>query len=76
LNISDDDNRLDFDLAMEVIDFFQLSLLDAEKIKGEVIESVSQWKRVATEVGISRHEQTLMAPAFNIFCYLSELPFC
>jgi serine/threonine-protein kinase HipA len=66
LNISDDDNRLDFDLAMEVIDFFQLSSLDAEKIKGEVIESVSQWKRVATEVGISRHEQTLMAPAFNI----------
>lgn len=32
---------------MEVIDLFQLSLLDAEKIKGEVIESVSQWQKVA-----------------------------
>ncbi len=51
---------------MEVIDFFQLNLLDAEKIKTEVIESVSQWKKVATEVGISRHEQTLMASAFSV----------
>ncbi|WP_139103325.1 type II toxin-antitoxin system HipA family toxin, partial [Pararhodobacter sp. CCB-MM2] len=33
LNISDNDNRLDYDLAMDVIDFFQLQKAQAEKIK-------------------------------------------
>ena len=44
LNITDDDNRLDYDLAMQVIDFFHLDKTSAKKIKIEVLESVSQWK--------------------------------
>ncbi len=66
LNISDDDNSLDYDLAMEVIDFFQLNTSDAQTIKDEVLASVSRWEEVATRVGISRSEQKLMAPAFNV----------
>jgi len=66
LSISDDDNSLDYDLAMEVINFFQLSTSDAQKIKDEVLTSVSHWKDAATKIGISRSEQQLMAPAFNI----------
>jgi serine/threonine-protein kinase HipA len=66
LNITDDDNRLDYELAMSVIDFFQLKKSTAEKIKTDVLTSVSQWQAIATTIGISRGEQQLLAAAFNI----------
>lgn len=66
LNISDTDNRLDYDLAMSVIDFFQLSRQRAEQIKEAVLTSVKQWATVATEIGLSRGEQQAMATAFNL----------
>lgn len=66
LNITDRDNSLNYDLAMEVIDFFQLKRLNAEKIKSEVLTSVCQWKQTATNIGIGRGEQQLMASAFNV----------
>lgn len=66
LSISDDDNSLDYELAMGVIDFFQLNDSEAETIKDEVLASVGRWEEVATRTGISRSEQKLMAPAFNV----------
>lgn len=66
LNITEDDNSLDYDLAFDVIDFFQLDRFEAEQIKEQVLESVSKWQEVATKVGISRSDQQLMAPAFNV----------
>lgn len=66
LNINEDDNSLNYELAMEVIDFFQLSEEDAIQIKSKVLSSVSNWKAVATTVGISRAEQQLMTHAFNV----------
>ena len=66
LNISDNDNSLDFDLAMEVIDFFQLNEVDAEAIKDKVLTSVAEWQNVAADIGVSRKEQQLMASAFNV----------
>ena len=65
LNISEYDNSLNFELAMEVIDYFQLAEDKALKIKKEVIESVKKWGEVASSIGLSRQEQQLMAPAFN-----------
>ena len=66
LNISDDDNSLDYDLALSVIDFFQLETAEAEAILNEVRESVAGWQALARELGISRGEQNLMAPAFYL----------
>ncbi len=66
LNINEDDNSLNYDLAMEVIDFFQLNKETAQQIKNKVLASVANWESVATMVGIGRAEQQLMAPAFNI----------
>lgn len=66
LNITDDDNSLNFDLAMEVIDFFQLEAVEADKIKNEILACVSQWQAVAKRLGISRGEQQLMSAAFNV----------
>ena len=66
LNISDGDNSLNYDLAMEVIEFFQLSNFQAQLIKDEVLASVSQWRSVAGSINISRKELQHMASAFNI----------
>jgi len=66
LNISDDDNSLNYALAMDVIEFFQLSEEDALQIKNDVLVSVSHWESEAMKVGIGRAEQQLMAPAFNL----------
>jgi serine/threonine-protein kinase HipA len=66
LSITDDDNSLNYELAMEVIEFFQLNASEAQTIKEEVLTSVGRWKETATKIGINRNEQQLMAPAFNI----------
>jgi len=66
LNINEDDNSLNYALAMEVSDYFQLTEEDAMQIKSKVLSSVSNWKSVATVVGISRAEQQHMEPAFNL----------
>lgn len=66
LNISDADNSLDYDLAMSVIDFFQLSVKQAEQIKCDVLASVSQWRTLASAIDIPRSEQERMAPAFRV----------
>ena len=66
LNINEDDNSLNYELAMEVIDFFQLGKEDALQIKNEVLTSVGNWESVATTIGLGRVEQQLMAAAFNV----------
>jgi serine/threonine-protein kinase HipA len=66
LNISDSDNSLSYELALDVIEFFQLGRGQALKIKDEVLSSVANWQSVASNIGISRREQQLMAPAFNL----------
>jgi serine/threonine-protein kinase HipA len=65
INITDD-GSLDYELAMDVIDFFKLSETEAEATKNEVLANVSQWETIATEICISRSEQKLMEPAFNV----------
>lgn len=66
LNITEADNALDMDLALEVAPFFGVSEKDAEAIIGEVRDAVSGWRRVASKLGISREEQEMMAGAFGI----------
>jgi serine/threonine-protein kinase HipA len=66
LNITDDDNSLSYELAMDVIEFFQLSTSEAQRIKDEVLVSVARWETVAKTINISRSEQLNMASAFNV----------
>lgn len=65
LNISDDDNSLDLDLAMQVHEFFRLSEQQATTIIKEVKDAVRKWRDIATEYQISRGEQDLKAMAFQ-----------
>lgn len=66
LFITDDDNRLDYTLAMDVIDFFRLKPSQAKNIQNEVLAAVGNWRTEAATVKLSRHEQNRMAGAFNV----------
>lgn len=65
LNISEDDNSLDFDLAMSVSPYFRLSHSKALVILSDVKAAVSKWQQVATQYGISRMDQQQVEAAFR-----------
>jgi serine/threonine-protein kinase HipA len=65
LNISDEDNSLDLNLAMEVSEYFRLSEQRGVEIIKDVIKAVSIWRNIADKYGISRVEQDLKALAFK-----------
>ena len=66
LNIDMDNNALDIDLARSVGAYFRLGKKEMDIIIDEVKSGISGWKKIATEVGIPRSEQTLMAAAFKV----------
>jgi serine/threonine-protein kinase HipA len=66
LNVSQEDNSLDLDLAMEVAPYFRLDKAKANQIIQEVKASVATWKQVAKKYKISNAEQERMSVAFNI----------
>ncbi len=61
-----DDATGAIELAMSVIDYFGLSSKQAEGIIKEVAKSVSQWRKVAKQLGISKQEIERMASAFEL----------
>ena len=65
LNISDSDNTLDLDLAMEVHPFFRLTEAKALEIIEENKNAVRDWRKIASQYGISKAEQELKSRAFH-----------
>lgn len=66
LNISEDDNSLDFELALSVIDYFRLKEGDALQIINKVKSSIKNWEKLANSIKISREEQYRMKAAFDV----------
>ncbi len=66
LNISEDDNSLNLDIARDVACFFRLSTEKANEIIDQIMGSVAQWRIYADKYKISRSEQNRMAKAFVI----------
>jgi len=66
LNIDVDNNALDIGLAKSVGVYFRLGEKEMDRIIDQVKSVVSGWQELATEIGIPRSEQTLMAAAFRI----------
>jgi serine/threonine-protein kinase HipA len=64
LNISENDNALDLNLALEVSIYFRLENDEAVNIINEVKSAVSNWRLIANKLGISRAEQELKSRAF------------
>lgn len=65
LNINMEDNALDFNLAKSVGEFFRLSLTQMDTIIKQVINSVSQWQKLAERMGILKKEYDIMVSCFN-----------
>ena len=65
LNISENDNSLNLDLALEVAEYFRLTKNEANRILQKVKKSVMiNWKDLAKEFGITKSEQEQMQNAF------------
>ncbi len=65
LNISDTDNSLDLDVALEVANFFRLSTDKAGQIIKKVSNAVKNWKTIAAKYKLSNAEQERMTGAFT-----------
>lgn len=65
LNISDVDNALDFDLALEVAPMFRLDRDTANKALSQIKDTVSHFRFYAERSAIPPAEQERMAPAFR-----------
>lgn len=65
LNISDSDNALDLDLALEVSSYFRLSQERAFQIIQEVKNAVRNWRTIARKYGLSHLDCELKSTAFS-----------
>jgi serine/threonine-protein kinase HipA len=65
LNISEDDNSLSIDLALEVAEYFRLTKSRSDEILNQVRNSVQNWREISRQYGISLMEQDLMSNAFS-----------
>ena len=67
LNISEEDNALDLDLALEVAPYFRITQNEGGDIIKQVLDVVSNWKKYANKYQISRLEQENKTDAFMVF---------
>ena len=65
LNISEDDNELDLNLALSVCPYFRIENNRATAIIEEVKSAVRNWREIAKKYNISKSEQELMSRAFS-----------
>lgn len=66
LNIDLELNSLDFQLAREVGEYFNLKKKEMDSIVDEVLTSVSKWSEVANRVKLPTAQIRLMEAAFNL----------
>lgn len=65
LNISEDDNSLDFELALSTAAYYGLNAKQSNEIVYQIKKAVCGWQQLAVKYGISRTEQEDIAPAFR-----------
>lgn len=66
INISEDDNSQNLELALSVAKYFRLKKVQAVERLREIKDAVKGWKKVALDCGLSRAEIENMLPAFRL----------
>lgn len=66
LNVSENDNAIDLNLALDVSTYFRLKKNEANQIISEVKSAVSQWRELAKTIGITNNEIERKANAFRL----------
>lgn len=64
LNITENDNRLDIELAKEIAPFIEISPTEADMIINHTAKVVARWRHIASVYHIPREEQDRMERAF------------
>lgn len=65
LNITESDNSLDYEVALEVAEYFRLNPREARRNLDEVKQAVAGWRDAASRFGIGRAERDAMEVAFS-----------
>ncbi len=65
LNITESNNALDLELALEIAEAFHLSLAQAKAKMDNIRAAVRRWRTTASHLKLSRTAQEGMAPAFR-----------
>jgi serine/threonine-protein kinase HipA len=65
LNINEDDNSLNYQLAIDTASYYGITKDDAFDLVKRVKNLFSDWHQIANYLGISRAEQEQIAPAFT-----------
>ena len=69
LNVSESDNRISLDLAIETAHYYGIKEADATKLVEDILAMVrDNWERLAKECGLNRSDIEDMRPAFRA-CY-------
>ena len=69
LNVSEEDNRISIELAIETAHYYGIKEADARKIANDILTTVrDNWERIAKQCGLSRTDIEDKRPAFNA-CY-------
>lgn len=66
LNVNEDDNRIDIELAVQTAVLFGIGRSDAQAYAAQLLETVREnWDKIAAKYGLSRREIEEMKPAFS-----------
>ena len=65
LNISENDNSLNLELAKEVAPYFRLSAKKTNEIINDILNIVKDWRKIADKYDIPKSEQNRMENAFR-----------
>ena len=66
LNISENDNSLNFELAIDVAEEFRIKKDEAKKIIDDIKSKVRDWKVIAEKYAIPKAEQLIVEKAFRV----------
>lgn len=67
LNVSETDNSISIDLALESAKYYKLSNDEAIEISNSILSTVKEnWEELANKYGINRNEIEYMRPAFYV----------
>lgn len=66
LNIDENNNSLDYNLALEVAPYFQIKKDNAAAFVNSTKENIKSWKRIAESLGLSRQNILNMENCFRI----------
>jgi len=67
LNVSSNDNRIDFNLIIDMAHYYELDLEEAKSILTRIVSTVSEnWQQISESCELNKGEITRMKPAFEM----------